>query len=161
MSRPQSQQRSRWTGDYVHVLWWLMHHSLDPKRRTLACAHCIDDSGSDERSKLAVVGGPVFAQEHFFEFHYEWDRIAAMHEIAMPIHMKEFARPYGRLAGVSDSKRKELFYDLVYLINKRKAYGLTVAVDNPEFQNLFPPQAFRSHLSSTSFAFLWCMILRL
>lgn len=84
-----------------------------------------------------------------------------MHEIAMPIHMKEFARPYGRLAGVSDSKRKELFYDLVYLINKRKAYGLTVAVDNPEFQNLFPPQAFRSHLSSTSFAFLWCMILRL
>ena len=159
MSRPQSQQSSRWSSDYVHVLWWLMHHSLDPKRRTVACAHYIDDSGSDERSKLAVVGGPVFAQKQFFEFHYEWDRIAATHEIAMPIHMKEFARPYGRLARVSDSKRKELFYDLVYLINKHKAYGLTVAVDNPEFQNLFSPQTFRSHLSSTSFAFLWCMIL--
>jgi hypothetical protein len=105
------------------------------------------------------MGGPVFAQKHFFEFHYEWDRIAATHGIGLPIHMNEFARPNGRLAGVSNSKRKELFYDLVYLINKHKVYSLTVAVDNPEFQNFFPPKTFRSHLSSTSLAFLWCMIL--
>jgi hypothetical protein len=145
--------------DYIHGLWWLMHHSSDPNRRIVACAHYIDDAGSDERSKIAIVGGPVFAQKHFFEFHYEWDRIAATHEVEMPIHMNEFSRPHGRLAKVSDTKRKELFYDLVYLINKHKAYSLTVAVDNPEFQNLFPPQTFRSHLSSTSFAFLWCMVL--
>lgn len=136
-----------------------MHHSFDPRRRTLACAHYIDDSGSDENSLTAVVGGPIFAQKHFSEFHYEWDRTVLNHGLEPPIHMNEFMRPHGRFAAIQDSKRREIFHDLIYLINRFKVYSLTSAVDNLSFQQFFPSEVFRGHLTAASFAFLWCLIL--
>jgi hypothetical protein len=137
---------------------WLMRLSMHKTRRVRAFTHYVDDSGSDN-TKFSLVGGPVFAQEGFFSFHYEWDRIASLHRVQLPIHMKEFARPYGRLAYVTDEQRRTLFFDLVRLINQRKLYSLTTVVDNAEFQACFPGQKFRGYMGATPLAFLWCMIL--
>ena len=49
-----------WLSDYIHTLWWLMHHSLDSNRKAVALAHYVDDSGTHDASKLVVMGGPVF-----------------------------------------------------------------------------------------------------
>ncbi|MCX6634203.1 MAG: hypothetical protein NT090_03830, partial [Acidobacteria bacterium] len=136
-----------------------MHHPTDPRRRTVATAYYVDDSGSEETTKLAVVGGVLLVQRSFFSFHYEWSRIAGLHKVQLPIHMKEFARPDGRLACLNDSERRALFTDLVYLTNKNKVYSLTTAVSNLEFQQFFPPARFRGLIGPAPLAFLWCMIL--
>lgn len=101
----------------------------------------------------------MFSQKGFFAFHYEWDRIAAIHKVELPIHMKEFARPDGRLAYLSDDERRSLFADLVYLINRNKLYSMTVVVGNAEFQQYFPKYCFRGYMGSAALAFLWCMLL--
>lgn len=74
-----------------------MHSSSDPGQRKFATTHFIDDSGEDAAS-FTLMGGPVFSQRGVFSFHYEWERIAITHNVQLPIHMREFARPHGRLA---------------------------------------------------------------
>jgi len=147
-----------WPDDYIHSLWWLMHHSTDPKRRAVALAHYIDDSGTHEDSKLVVMGGPVFLQKHFFEFHYEWDRILQRHGIKVPLHMLEFNQ-YGSLGHLGTEERRALFQDAVNLINERKLYSLTVEVDNLDFQRFFPAKKYRGLIGPAPLAFFMSMVL--
>jgi hypothetical protein len=122
-------------------------------------AHYLDDSGISHDSQYAIVGGPVFLQDDFFSFHYEWSRLLARHGVTPPIHMREFGRPHGRLAYLSDEQRRDLFQDLVYLINKRKAWSITVEIDHLEFQQFFPPTKLRKLFGVAPLAFIWCMVL--
>jgi len=131
---------------------------MDPRSRTLALCHYVDDSGS-ENTRFTLMGGPVFSQKGSFSFSYQWERICDLRGVQLPVHMRDFARPDGRLAHLSDDERRALFYELVYLINSNKAYGLTVAVDNLELQEFFPASAFRGYMGAAPLAFLWCMIL--
>lgn len=142
----------------IKDLWWLMHHSHDPRRRGIAVSFYADDSGSHDGSTVAVVGGPLFAKKAFFGFPYEWDRCIRSHQVTPPIHMKDFSRPYGRLAGLSDEARQALFSDLVSLINQEKTYSLTASVDGPVFEKAFPSVDYRRLLRPDAFAFLYCLI---
>jgi Protein of unknown function (DUF3800) len=135
-----------------------MHHSKDSKRASLVLAHYIDDSGSHDQSQIVVMGGPVFLQRDFFSFHYEWDRILSMHGVTGPIHMKDFGKN-GRLGYLTYDQRRTLFSDLVYLINSRKAYSLTVELDSAKIQSIFPAKKFRKLMSGPALAFYQCMIL--
>jgi Protein of unknown function (DUF3800) len=145
--------------DPISALWWLMHHSCDPDRLTMVLAHYIDDSGSHDESPRVVMGGPVFLQKDFYSLHYEWDRIVALHRVQGPIHMKEFARPNGRLAYLTDDERRAIFSDLVYLINTQKAWSLTIEVDHLEFQQFFPLKEYRGLFGAVPLAFIWGMVL--
>jgi hypothetical protein len=118
-----------------------------------------DESGSEETASLTVVGGLVLLEPHFFSFHYDWTRVASTHGVELPIHMREFGRPHGRLAYLTNEQRRALFSDLVRLINRHKLHGLTVGVDNLEFQQFFPAERFRGLIGAAHLAFLWCMIL--
>jgi hypothetical protein len=135
-----------------------MHHSKDPARRSFVPANYIDDSG-EESAQFSLMGGPVFSQTGFFDFHYQWGRIADSHQIELPIHMKEFARPDGRLAYVSDHQRRSLFVDLVHQINRNKIYSVTVVVNNNEFSECFPSSVYKGYMSPSAYAFLWCLLL--
>ena len=72
--------------------------------------------------------------------------------------MVEFNQ-YGCFGHLSHTERRDLFHDLVYLINHRKAYSLTVEVDNLDFQNFFPTRKYRGLIGSAPLAFLECMVL--
>jgi hypothetical protein len=136
-----------------------MHHSDDPKRRMVSVGCYADDSGTDGNSALAVVGGPIFPRKTFFAFSYEWVRILALHKVTPPIHMKEFARPDGRLAYLSDDQRRALLRDLVWAINKHKLYSITTAVTSHDFEDFFPTPKFKRLFSSAQMAFLLVLIL--
>ena len=73
--------------------------------------------------------------------------------------MREFGRPNGRLAYLSDDERRALFHDLFFLINKWKAWSLTVEIDHLEFQKYFPQDRFKKLFGVAPLAFIWCMIL--
>jgi hypothetical protein len=105
------------------------------------------------------MGGPVFPRKLLFPFSFEWDRTVDMHKVEPPIHMRDFARPHGRLSYLSDDRRRALFYDLVCLINQNKIYSFTTVVDNLEFQNCFPAEAFKKYMGAAPLAYLWCLIL--
>jgi hypothetical protein len=147
-----------WPSDYIHSLWWLMHHSTDSDRRAIALAHYIDDSGTHDDSTLVIMGGPVFLRDHFFEFHFEWSRTLARHGIKKPLHMMEFNQ-YGCFGHISPDDRTALFQDLVYLINQRKAYSLTVEVNNLDFQKFFPLSKYKGLIGAASLAFFECMLM--
>lgn len=132
-----------------------MPHS---KRQALFPIHYIDDSG-EESSRFSLMGGPVFPRKLSFPFSFEWDRTMDMHKVKPPIHMRDFARPHGRLAYLSDDQRRALFYDLVCLINQNKIYSLTTVVDNLEFQDCFPAETFTKYMGASPLAYLWCLIL--
>jgi len=133
-----------------------MHQSADPKRKAIALAHYVDDSGSHDDSKLVVMGGPVFLQKSSFTFHYDWDRILQNHGITRPIHMLEFNQ-YGYLGHLSHDQRRALFHDLIHLINTNKVYSLTAEVDNLEFQNFFPRSKYKGLIGAPPLALMWCM----
>ena len=42
---------------HLDDLWWLLHRSEDPNRRTALLTCYIDESGTDSNSTIAVVGG--------------------------------------------------------------------------------------------------------
>jgi hypothetical protein len=73
--------------------------------------------------------------------------------------MRDFGRPDRRLAYLSDSERRSLFSDLVYQINRHKAYSLTTMVQNLDFEECFPHETFQRHMGAHPLAFLWCMLL--
>src|SRR6267142_5247038 len=49
--------------------------------------------------------------------------------------MKEFGRPHGRFATVSDSCRFELFSEIAELINSHKIYSIAAALTNRDYRN--------------------------
>jgi hypothetical protein len=63
-----------------------------PAKRSFATTHYIDDSG-EEAAPFTLMGGPIFSQRGSFAFHYEWSRITDLHNVKLPIHMRDFARP--------------------------------------------------------------------
>jgi hypothetical protein len=128
------------------------------RRRAVSNTYYVDDSG-EETARYTLMGGPVFPEEAVFAFHYEWDRVVSNHSVSLPIHMKEFARPNGRLAYLTNENRRALLSNLVALINTHKIYSLSAVVDNLEFQEYFPPDKFRWYMGSASLAFTWCMLL--
>jgi len=130
----------------------------DSRFRKLPAVHYLDDSGTHAASTMAVLGGPVLDRRASFGFQYEWGRLLrTVHGIEGPLHMKEFARPHGRLAYLTNEQRGRLFSDLVGLINDAKAYSLAIVVENLEFQQFFPPSQFKGLFGPSPLAFLWCL----
>lgn len=119
----------------------------------------LDDSGSHDQSPVVVIGGPVILQSARFALEFEWDRLLRKHRVESPIHMKEFARPHGRLAHLNDAARAPLFEDLVNLIERSKLYSLSVRIEGASFRASFPPDAFKGLFGPTPYAFLWCLML--
>jgi hypothetical protein len=89
-------------GEYIEALWWLMHHSGDPERRSFAVVCYVDDSGTQENGILAVMGGPVIPRQLLTSFHLDWDTVLTRHKVTGPVHMREFGRPHGRFAYLND-----------------------------------------------------------
>ena len=133
-------------------------HALDPDRCVLVLTQYLDDSGSDTHSPVAVIGGPVIDRDNFFLFEWEWDRLLKKHHIDSPIHMKEFARPHGRFAHLTDNERESLFDDLVQLINRAKKYSTSVRVNNLDFRQFFPAEKYKGLFGPSPLAYLFCLI---
>ena len=57
--------------EYIEALWWMMHHSDDPHRRSFVVFCYLDDSGSHENGVLAVMGGPIIPKKLFSSFHLD------------------------------------------------------------------------------------------
>lgn len=118
--------------------WFLMHHSDDPRRMSVA-VHC-DDSGSHEGSKFVVVGSTIMNKQGFIDLDHAWKKI--IHEFRLEsIHMHDFVRPFGCHSAMRREMKLALFASLAKAINRNKLYSVSIAVPQVEevYRKLFGP----------------------
>jgi hypothetical protein len=139
-------------------LWFLMHHSFDPRRFALALTCYCDDSGSHYEAKVAVVGATVMNRPRFIEFSETWSKI--LHEFRIPkVHMQDFIRPYGRHASMNYEMKLALFTSVAKAINSKKAYSLSVAVPQADYRSFFSGGVCRELMGPYAMAFFTTVLL--
>jgi hypothetical protein len=105
------------------------------------------------------MGGPVIPQQLFTSFDLGWDNVLQRHNVEGPIHMKEFARPNGRLAYLRDDECSALFQDLVHVITQNKLYSISTSILEQDFRECFPTSRFKGLFGPAPLAFIWVMVL--
>ncbi len=116
-----------------------MHNSDDPERQIAAVRLYMDESdGDDPGTPHAVIGGILVNRSGYELFEDKWDQLLDRHGIDPPLHMKEFGRPDGRFAAISDCCRRELFIEVAELINRYKLGSITTSITNEEYKTHIP-----------------------
>src|SRR5579863_4398485 len=87
------------------ALWWVMHHSEDEARQAAFVECYLDESGTDDLSPTAVVGGLVLNRSGFGRLNARWTEVCKAHGLPS-IHMKDFGRhgKHGRLKNTSSDR---------------------------------------------------------
>lgn len=128
---------------YRDEVWLLMHRDSDSfDTQTAALRLCLDESGGeDPGTPHSVIGGMLIYKPAFRLFEEEWDRMLAEYEISDGLHMKEFGRPHGRHAKMTDCCRRELFDAACHLVQKYKAISVATSMSNEEYRACVPEVA--------------------
>ena len=98
----------------------LIHNSDALEKQTAAVRIYMDESGTrDPGTPTAVIGGMIINRSHYDHFEPTWFDILQRHKVKPPVHMKEFG-PDGKLGWLPEEKRRDLFAELIPLINSHK-----------------------------------------
>jgi hypothetical protein len=119
-----------------------MHRESDnPELETAAVRLYLDESGgSDPNTPHAVVGGMLITRQKFLRFEDAWNQMLDDHKIIPPLHMKDFGRPHGRFAKMSDCCRHELFLEVQELISSHRVGSISVSLSNADYRKFCPPE---------------------
>jgi Protein of unknown function (DUF3800) len=90
-----------------------MHNTKDPDKQAWAFGCYLDESGTDDLSPYTVVAGLLLNRHNFISLGKEWNYFLKNYKIKHPIHMKEFGRPHGNLAYLTNEERYLIFAHLV------------------------------------------------
>jgi hypothetical protein len=123
----------------------LLHNSESSTNETAAVRLYLDESGTDETSPQAVVGGLLINYSHFLHFEEAWDALLKDQGITPPLHMKEFGKD-GRLGAISPWRRKELFLRVVDLIKSHRIGTIEATLSPREYMTNLP-RPIRDHMS--------------
>lgn len=139
---------------YLEHLWFVMHHTDDPERLTLAVTCYLDESGIDRHNPQAVVAGIVLRRESFCLFDADWDDILSTFNVASPLHMKEFGK-HGRHGHLDYPTRDKLFKALAYVINRYKIYSVAISLSHEQYNNLLSDKS-KKEVSLYGLCFMFC-----
>lgn len=144
--------------EYLEYLWHLMHHYESEDGKVMALTSYLDDSGSDDRSPVTVIGGPVMAKDAFRTFNDKWSILLDRYRIPPPFHMNDFVRPKGKHVSMYRELKLALFSDVTNLINEHKLYSISVEIPQPEFKTTLPENVRKQLIGPYAFAF-FCAVL--
>jgi Protein of unknown function (DUF3800) len=131
---------------YRNEVWKIMHHDSDnPGTETAVLRSYLDESGGeDPNTPYSVLGGMLIEKPALDLFEDEWDKMLLGHGVVGGLHMKEFYRPHGRFAYISDHLRQELFSEACYLIHKYRAVTMASTLSNQEYRACIPESVRKS-----------------
>jgi hypothetical protein len=135
-------------------LWFVMHHSDDPKRVTMVVTCYLDESGTDEQSSQAVVAGLIMHRDQFLLYDALWEDMLLRHNITPPLHMKEFGK-HGRHGHLTYDKKFELFTDVANFINVHKVVSVGATLNHKQYINLIHDKMKR-HIGLYGVCFMLC-----
>jgi hypothetical protein len=144
---------------YHDESWSLIHHSRSRGQLVLGLKAYFDDSGSDHRSSVAAIGGPVMSRILFREFGKEWPTMLGAYRIPEPLHMVDFVRPYGKHIGMGHEMKLALFHDVAKIINRHKVYSLSVTISQDDFLDLLGSEVRRNVIGPYAMAFLYAVVM--
>src|ERR1700733_10146026 len=137
----------------------LMRKINSPESETAAVRLYMDESGGeDPGTPHAVIGGMLINSRRFQTFEDAWDVMLDRHGIQPPLHMKEFGRPNGRFASMTDCCRYELMLEAVSLIHSHKIATIACSITNAEYKSNFSDE-FRSIFSVYGMCFLLSVVM--
>ena len=139
---------------YLEHLWFVMHHSDDPKRQTLAVTCYLDESGTDHQNSQAVVAGLIMHRDYFLFLDAIWDDMLLRHGIKPPLHMKEFGA-HGRHGNLNYNDRHALFTDVANLINAHKIVSVAATLRHEQYRNLIHDKM-KKHIGVYGVCFMLC-----
>jgi len=140
-------------------LWWVMHHSTDPKRLASVVTLYLDESATDDASPVAVVGGLLLNKSGFDSFNEAFPELLKKHHVPPPLHIKDFWRPKGRLANVSNDTKHALFTDLVPLINECKIYSIAATLTTEKYKRHFGAAFRKEGMGLYGVCFMMCAVI--
>lgn len=143
---------------YAEEVWFLMHHSNDPRRISLALTCYCDDSGSHDESEFAVVGGVLMNKPRFMEFQPEWEKLLKEFRIEK-LHMADFIRPYGKYCTMLPEMKKALFTSVAKIINRYKRYSVSIGIPREDFRSLLSKNVAADLMGPYAMAFFSTVIL--
>jgi hypothetical protein len=117
------------SAEYADGLWWTLHHLDDPDERAVVVTCYLDESGTDDLSPTAVVGGIMLDREKFTWLGMAWERVLAKHHVAAPLHMKKFP------TGMPVQDKRAFFSDLVTVINRHKILSIAATLTTADFES--------------------------
>lgn len=130
-----------------------MHKSKDPDKQIAAVNLYLDESGGqDPNTPVAVVAGILINRSHYQPFEDSWEEMLQRYGMEPPLHMKEFGRPHGRFAVMTDVDRHELFAEATELINAHKIASIAAKITNAEYE-AHVPQEVRDKFSAYGMCF--------
>ena len=138
--------------EHIEDLWFLLHHSDEDNRVVLGLTAYLDDSGSDDGSKLVSIGGPLMTRIQFKEFSRRWDKMLVKHRVDSPLHMRDFIRQ-GKYAGRFPEMKRTLFWDVDELLTEFKLDSLSVTLEHKDFNSELSEDVRRSLIGPYAFAF--------
>src|ERR1700678_2465589 len=105
--------------DYLDDLWFFLHHSEDEDRLVLGLTCYLDDSGSDDGSRMVTCGGPLMSRIDFKHFSARWAKMYERNQFAgytleQPLHLSDFVGT-GKYAGLYPELKRALFNDVARL----------------------------------------------
>jgi hypothetical protein len=86
-----------------------MKHSHEASREAGVVTCYLDESGTHDLAPIAVLGGLLLNKSGFLAFDKAWDQMLEDHSIPPPLHMKDFRRPNGRLADITNEAPRNCF----------------------------------------------------
>jgi hypothetical protein len=137
-------------------LWWVMQQSDDPKRLASVVTLYLDESATDDNAPLAVVGGLLLNKSRFEAFDRAFPEVLKRHRVPGPLHMKDFRRPDGRLADITNDTRRLLFTDVVQLINECKLYSLAATLSTASYKKHFEARFRKEGMGLYGACFIIC-----
>jgi hypothetical protein len=139
---------------YLYDLWWLMHHSADTNRISVALTSYYDDSGTDGNSPVTVIAGPAMMKESFVLFDQRWREVLRKYRVPSPLHMKDFNQ-----LGLRYEMKIAFLSEIAEVINRHKFFSLSVCVPQSDFEAALPVDAAKRVMSPYAFAFFCAVII--
>jgi len=150
--------RHRSATSYQEHLWWTIQHSTDKTRKAVMISCYFDESGTDDLSPIAVLGGVVLQGDGFLWLDHAWGKMLVKHSIQPPLHMKEFGQ-HGRFKHLSHEQRRALFTDLTWIINDNKNASIGTILTTEQYKKHFLPFVSEKQLSVYGLCFLLAAML--
>ena len=141
--------------EYAKESWFSMHHSYNPTAMSLFVRCYLDESGTHDQSKHAVVAGLLLDRNGFLSLDDEWVKLLPKHRVKAPLHMSKFDDD-NRDASLSDGERRDFFKEAVEVINKHKKYSIAAILTQSQYDRVITPTVERMY-SQYAFCFMACV----
>lgn len=122
--------------DFIRRLTASLYPSRPDGRRVMVLTANYDESGTHAGSRVTVMAGFAAPSKLWESFEREWHKILRKHQITY-VHAKELFHRQGPYRGWSRKKTRELFCDILYIIQNIDLFASKTILRNEDYKMFY------------------------